>query len=97
MVGARSGECELLADMGEVRGLLQVDDWDAVLFGDAQSLAGAAAGFAVGRPADDEPRRGVETWAEDLEDVARMERLDEGLEAVPYWMVPRGNGLGGTP
>jgi hypothetical protein len=78
-------------DVGALAAPLEVVDGNAVCRGDAQRLAGAARGFAVGGPAQHEFRRAIERWPEHLEDVARVEVLDEAREPGEGGMVRGGD------
>ena len=75
--GAENG---VALNVGAFALALEMEDGDAVAGGNAQRLAGAARGLAVGGPAQHEFRGAIERGAQHLDYVAGVERLDEARE-----------------
>ena len=82
-------------DMGALAVPLQIENGHAVGRSDTQRLAGAARGFAVGGPAQHEFRRAIEPRPQHLEDIARVQRLDERREPREGGMM--GGGVARAP
>ena len=72
---------EVAFDVRALARTLEIVDGNAVGSGDTDRLAGAARGFAVGGPAQDEVGRAHRARPQHLEDVAGVQGLDERIES----------------